>query len=317
MQDEVLRRYWHPVARSVDVQSQPIAARLLDERMVVFRLDGRPVALRDLCIHRGTPLSLGSVRDGRIVCAYHGWEYDGTGTCVRIPSLPAHRAIPRKARVDCYRAEDRHGLVWVCLGEPVLPIPEFPEFDDPDYHTIFMGQHEWDSSAARLAENFTDTTHFAFVHEGLLGDRDRAVASPIRVVRTAGGLQCHVERPNGETIFADIQSLTHEITLPFTIRQIKIDPSGGRQVLFITIAPVSKKQLKRFLYLSRNCQPDRADEEFVAFTMTVMNQDRTIVEAQRPEELPLDLTEELHVKGVDDPAIAYRRLLAEVGIDND
>ena len=40
-----------------------------------------------------------------------------------------------------------------------------------------------------------------------------------------------------------------------------------------------------------------------------------IVENQRPEELPLDLTEELHVKGPDGIALAYRRMLREIGVD--
>ena len=44
-------------------------------------------------------------------------------------------------------------------------------------------------------------------------------------------------------------------------------------------------------------------------------QDRPIVERQRPEELPLDLTEELHLKGPDAIAVEYRRFMKELGVD--
>jgi hypothetical protein len=50
-------------------------------------------------------------------------------------------------------------------------------------------------------------------------------------------------------------------------------------------------------------------------TETVMAQDLVIIENQRPEELPLDLTEELHVKGPDGISLAYRRFLAELGVE--
>jgi vanillate O-demethylase monooxygenase subunit len=36
------------------------------------------------------------------------------------------------------------------------------------------------------------------------------------------------------------------------------------------------------------------------------------VEAQRPEELPLDLSEELHLRGPDRTAVEYRRRLREL-----
>jgi vanillate O-demethylase monooxygenase subunit len=41
-----------------------------------------------------------------------------------------------------------------------------------------------------------------------------------------------------------------------------------------------------------------------------------VVESQRPEELPVDLTEELHVRGPDDPSVIYRRMLRKLGVAN-
>src|SRR5262245_55763119 len=127
MADQVLRHYWHPVAAAAELAEQPLATRLLGERLVLFRAGARVVALDDLCIHRGTALSLGWVAGDRLVCAYHGWEYAPDGSCVRIPALPAGREIPRKACVRAYPVQERYGLLWVCLDEPRGALPHFPE----------------------------------------------------------------------------------------------------------------------------------------------------------------------------------------------
>ncbi|MDP3983387.1 MAG: hypothetical protein Q8Q52_00075, partial [Acidimicrobiia bacterium] len=67
------------------------------------------------------------------------------------------------------------------------------------------------------------------------------------------------------------------------------------------------------LWIARNhaLDPSR-DAEFADFTHEIMEQDRRIVESQRPEEIPLDLREELHLKVPDASGIAYRRLLGEI-----
>src|SRR5438034_3021226 len=93
-----LANYWHPIAPSEDVTEQPKRFELLSENICAFRTNEAVSAFKDLCIHRGTALSLGWVTDGHITCAYHGWEYDSTGACVKIPSLPAGSSIPAKAR---------------------------------------------------------------------------------------------------------------------------------------------------------------------------------------------------------------------------
>ena len=123
---EALCHYWHPVAKSTEVANQPFKAKLLDQPLVLWRSNGRVAAFYDLCIHRGTPLSLGWIEHGELICAYHGWRYRADGACTRIPSLPPDREIPARARANSFRAEERYGLIWVCLAEPRAGIPEFP-----------------------------------------------------------------------------------------------------------------------------------------------------------------------------------------------
>ena len=101
---EKLMRCWHPVAYGHEVADTPIAATLLGEAVVVWRTsDGCAHAMRDLCIHRGTALSLGSIADDCIVCPYHAWRYDRSGACVRIPQS-AHETRPERRATSTPRS---------------------------------------------------------------------------------------------------------------------------------------------------------------------------------------------------------------------
>jgi len=67
-----------------------------------------------------------------------------------------------------------------------------------------------------------------------------------------------------------------------------------------------------YTFSSRNFALDQPDDAFREIIKTIFAQDRVIVESQRPEELPVDLTEELHLKGPDAGTLRYRRMLSEL-----
>ena len=78
-------------------------------------------------------------------------------------------------------------------------------------------------------------------------------------------------------------------------------------------APLGRKETRTFSWCSRNYDLDASlDQGFVDFQTVILDQDRLVVESQRPEELPVDLSEELHIKGVDQVSIEYRRWLLEL-----
>ena len=48
----------------------------------VANVDGVWSAMDNVCRHHGGPLGQGVVIDGKVVCPWHGWEYDAmTGAC--------------------------------------------------------------------------------------------------------------------------------------------------------------------------------------------------------------------------------------------
>lgn len=319
---EKLMRCWHPVAYAHDVKaSEPYGATLLDEAIVVWRsADGMAHAMRDLCIHRGTALSLGWVADDCIVCPYHAWRYDVHGKCVRIPQSK-HATIPSKAKTPVYQCQERYGLIWVCLSAeaPAYALPELPELETGTWKIVNTGPFRWNSDASRQVENFTDFGHFPWVHPGLLGDPERPIVPDYRVETKGHVLHYQVIRPeatNSEEfpIFANEQVVQperrsrYELHLPYTIAlRLGWGSEKGMVYLFVS-QPISKDRCQGYCIIGRNYDLDDPDSVLQSFEDLIFGQDQRIVESQRPEQVPFDLADELHLQ-FDAVAIHYRRAM--------
>jgi phenylpropionate dioxygenase-like ring-hydroxylating dioxygenase large terminal subunit len=161
------RNTWWVAARSSEIGEKPYACTMLDTPVVLYRRgsDQQIVAMHDRCAHRWAPLSTGEVIGDRIVCGYHGFEYEPSGKCVRIPTQDS---VPAKACVRAFPAMERYGLVWVWLGDPQLaqatePPPELAFITQPGWSTV-TGETPLEANYMMLKENVLDLTHFAFVH---------------------------------------------------------------------------------------------------------------------------------------------------------
>jgi phenylpropionate dioxygenase-like ring-hydroxylating dioxygenase large terminal subunit len=188
--DAALAWFWHPVCRVDELAASPsgvLGVRLLGRALVVADLGDETLAcLEDRCLHRSTRLSVGWVDHGAIRCAYHGWRWAGDGRCVEIPSMPG-RAITAQARQASFEIERRYDLVWVRLRSGAgTTIPACPGWDDPTMKVLSGDPYTWPVAAARRLENFTDLSHFAWVHDGSLGRRDEPVP-PVPDVRRHDG----------------------------------------------------------------------------------------------------------------------------------
>jgi phenylpropionate dioxygenase-like ring-hydroxylating dioxygenase large terminal subunit len=109
---------WLPVAGDADVGTRPVAVVAAGIPLVVVRPvpGGPPVAFADRCPHRLVPLSAATLENGRLRCAYHGWEFDGSGACVELPSQPGH-APPRADLAPGPRVRVADGTVYVHAGD--------------------------------------------------------------------------------------------------------------------------------------------------------------------------------------------------------
>ena len=84
----VLDDWYVACASSELADRKPLASTIYDTPLVLFRDSaGTACALLDRCPHRNVPLSIGKMRDGQIMCVYHGWRFDGAGSCRAVPGL--------------------------------------------------------------------------------------------------------------------------------------------------------------------------------------------------------------------------------------
>lgn len=171
---------WHPVAPARALGPRPYAARLMGTPLVVFQGNSGPVVLTDRCPHRAAPLSTGRVKDGAIICPYHGWRFGETGACLHVPGSDA---LP-PARAQTLPAVVRAGLVWTTLAQQPSPLPALP----PELSNGALDGFWWavPASRARLLdalENLLDPAHPHCIHPWIVRapDRRRAVSVQVRL----------------------------------------------------------------------------------------------------------------------------------------
>jgi vanillate O-demethylase monooxygenase subunit len=309
---DVLSQYWHPVALSEAVtQDRPIGTRLLDVNLVLYRLDGRLTAALDRCPHRGTRLSLGKLAHGRLICPYHGLEFDGRGVCRRIPGDPHVARIPDRFSIPTCLVEERHGLVWVCVsGAPTTPIPDWSVLEQSGNQRCSM-HAVWKTSPARHVENFNDLAHFATVHAGTFGSSEHPVVKPYTVTGRPHGLYFDAVVPifDGATfgdapVYRDLAT-EYELTFPFATR-LTLHYSSGIEHICDVASPMSAGESQIFVLKSRDHGQDQSLHEWYRFQDAVNEEDRVMVESQIPVTLPLERGVEWHIAS-DVFSVAYRK----------
>ena len=316
----MLENAWHPVAFSTDVTNAPIGRTLLSTPIVIWRdSSGMAHSTSDVCVHRGTALSTGCVVGDEIMCPYHGWRFDASGDCTLIPQLEDSTRIPPKATIPAYATTERYGLIWVALAKPDHDLPTIDEFDDPSWTWVSCGPYEWNAHASRQLENFTDFGHFPWVHPGLLGDPNRPVVPSYDVATSGHIVSYDIVRPEAANtddfpIFANAETTTpmrrshYEIHLPFTLL-LRLG-WGAREgmVYFFVSQPIDEEHSKGFLLIGRNYNLDQDASVLRNFEDVIFNQDKSIVESQRPKKVPYEPTAELHMK-FDAVALAWRNAM--------
>ena len=319
--DPLLLNDWHPVAASAALTpGKPQAAKLLGTELVLWRgADGVPRAWLDRCPHRGTRLSIGRVHENQLVCAYHGWRFAGDGRCTAVPALPGF-APPPAARVPSFAVLERHGLVWAALGAPADAPPVFAEAAHPDLRAVVCGPYDVASSGPRVVENFLDMAHFAYVHEGILGEPARAEIRDYEVRALEGGgviaTGCFAWQPRSN-IAAEGGSeveYSYRVTRPLTAILTKIPQAQQdfREAIALHVQPLEEEQSRAWIVMAMS-ERQSGDEALREFQDAIFLQDRPILENQNPRRLPLAAGAEVPVAS-DRLAQAYRRYLIEQGL---
>ena len=160
-----VRNAWYVASWVQDLPAdKPTSVSILGEPIVLWRADGRVVAMEDRCVHRLAPLSLGRCEGESIRCMYHGLLFGADGKCIEIPGQDL---IPPQARVKTYPVVERHSWVWVWMGDPAgadeALIPPAIGVEDPAW-ILGHGYLDYAAEARLINDNLLDFSHLTYVH---------------------------------------------------------------------------------------------------------------------------------------------------------
>ncbi len=160
--------YWYAVEEVRRVKPGTVTEVVFwKQSIALYRSeDGSFHAIENRCLHRQIKLSLGQVDGCRLVCGYHGWEYDEDGRVSEIPDLFGRQEVPNLS-VRTYPVQVRYGLVWIFPGDPALAgerqIPEIPELEGSSRWACVPLVFDLQAHHSIIIDNVSDFSH-AYLH---------------------------------------------------------------------------------------------------------------------------------------------------------
>jgi phenylpropionate dioxygenase-like ring-hydroxylating dioxygenase large terminal subunit len=319
----MLKNFWYACESSSAITDKPKQIRMFGQNFVCYRnSQGEAIALSDQCPHRGSSLSLGWIEDNCIRCPYHGWKFQSDGKCIDIPANGQDALVPKKAHVTSYSVQEKYGFVWMFYGDlPEAerpPIPPLPEYDDPDFHPIFLDV-KFNAHYTRVIENALCPAHLPTVHAKSFGSgfADDPRVAPYEVKDENFGLSARLKysnftKPKGIfRLFFRPKRTELNAKTTFYLPNITIVESDfvrGKMVNYAIHIPVDEHTTISKRIQFRNVFKQKwVDSLFVKFHYKVCEEDRAVSESQYPRVIPDSFSEEVHAPS-DALPLAYRRL---------
>jgi phenylpropionate dioxygenase-like ring-hydroxylating dioxygenase large terminal subunit len=316
---EMLRHQWFPLARIEDVErTGVVAANILGEELVVYRVDGVTTVAGAFCPHRGMTLSFGRLVHDTLECPYHGWRFaSGTGECTAVPSV-TDGSVPPRSELTVYLSQEAFGHVWAALDTPDRGLPSRPQDDDPDWRFAYGTPTDLTCGLRQVTENFRDMSHFAFVHRGSMGPDVQQVVSPYRVHRDGTELTWTLDVDLGGTAMdgnagvAGSQVFRFFVSAPLFASVWADFPGGGHSLVTQFATPITADGLRVRHFWSIGIDTAVVDlhgadiAEMRQWEQEIFDEDFVVLEKLRPIEAPLDLHSQAHTRA-DKFSLEYRR----------
>ncbi|HDR7224688.1 TPA: aromatic ring-hydroxylating dioxygenase subunit alpha [Bacillus toyonensis] len=284
--NRVFPRNWYAVSYLKDLKKIPVKKRVAGKDFVLYRDEnGEVQALSPYCPHRGADLSLGTVVNGTIVCPYHGWEFNGCGTCIRIPSQP-NKPIPKFAHTMSYPVKEKIGLIWVYPDNEGTP-PEWQTFQAMENGSFKLSsfQATWNAHFTRSIESVLDIAHLAYVHKKTIGRKTKTESTNYKLEGTLDQFLFS----NGEAY------LEYKFPHQWMLHSGKQENESFIQ--YITFTPIDEEETLIMGYAGRTFLKKfpLLDQILARFSLKVLKEDQIIVESQHPRPIPEALKMEAHV----------------------
>lgn len=163
---------WYVAATPNEIDEKPLGRTICGENIAFYRgEENRVAAVENFCPHRGAPLSLGYVSEGKLVCGYHGLEMGCEGKTVSMPGQRV-RGFPA---IKSFPVVERYGFIWVWPGDAALAhadtIPHMAWYDNPEW-AYGGGLFHIACDYRLMIDNLMDLTHETYVHSTSIGQKE-------------------------------------------------------------------------------------------------------------------------------------------------
>jgi phenylpropionate dioxygenase-like ring-hydroxylating dioxygenase large terminal subunit len=321
--EPALLHAWHPVGLISEIDSaiessgRPFRAVVAGHGWALARLGGQWRAFPDRCPHRRAKLSQGRIDGVELECGYHGWRFDTSGTCTSVPALGAGTVPPKgMAITPAYGVAERYGWLWLAPAEPIVPLPEFPEFADPAFAWGLLPAITTTASAGVVADNFFDVAHFSYLHARTFGISMPVTVEHYTTSRLGWNAMLVHETPLHETTSPDgsgeLRRATYTATAPLALHlRLEFPGTGERSAVILIATPVDEHTTTIYKAVA---WPVAAGPAALAgqvdLEVAIIAEDIAMIEHIEEPWLPLDLHAERHTKA-DRASVELRRLLSD------
>ena len=282
---------WYFVASRESILKEGLMAKSWLGMNIVAWCDdaGRICVAEAVCPHMGAdlgPAGGGAVRDGCLVCPFHGFEFDVAGRCVATPHAPA----PRAAKLRVFETQEVLGLVFAWRGindrSVQWNLPESPptgaDWSRMEFHRIRFAGHPQETT-----ENAVDLAHLRYVH-------GYGKVKPVGTVSVHGAYlkSCFDFRRRRRIaglfdIEFDVSALTHVHGLGYSFVEIQEHSVGLESRLWVLSTPINRTEIELTLVSqSRDVQkPKRfvVGLGFVPLRLRTPLMNRIMIRAQKTD----------------------------------
>jgi phenylpropionate dioxygenase-like ring-hydroxylating dioxygenase large terminal subunit len=260
---EMMWKFWYPALRMEQVRrNKLVRAMLLDVPLVLGRdTTGKPFALRDVCPHRGFPLSFGQFDGANVECAYHGWKFNAhTGQCNAIPSLTEGSKLKcERIYAGSFPCEERDGYVWAYMTNPEgrgldelpPPAPELPKFGGK-FETAQL-HAELPCGVDQAIIGLMDPAHGPFVHQAWWWRSRHSIHEKqknFEPIPMGFRMSAHTPSSNSAPykllrLYADADSIT--TTIDFVLPNLRLETIRAGKYWFsslTTVTPITRSHCR-------------------------------------------------------------------------
>ena len=250
--DGFLRDIWYFAMPSNELKRSTKFGKTLLGDPVLFarRSDGSVYALRDICPHRGIPLSDGRMVGDEIECCYHGWRFEGGGACTCIPSLYEGQDFEvSRVRVLSYPVREFLGGIWIYMPsdprqtDPVVEPPNIPQIGSAPNMTERM---LFPSHIDHAVIGLMDPAHGPFVHKSWYWRSSKSIKQKEKAFGPSDYGFCMLRHPpstNGKAYKLLGGEMTTEIRFQLPGVRIEHVMAGRHQMIGLTTVTPIKAQV--------------------------------------------------------------------------